>query len=553
MYLVDIMDQRQNDDPSSLDALRRQLLGEHAQAGYGEAPAPDMAPGPPQQQHARPEQQITSGFGMHNDPSGFDSFSAAGMNSELLRQVAGLSGTATPPGEQRDISTHTALQNLLFGARPYEPAQQSDRQWNTNRTLQDLASMLPGSLGGGAGAGPSHTSLPPLSQNMLQDSRLHQMSDATASQLSDPAAWGFGMKPLDQGGPSNLDRYGGGASAGPASLEALGGFDQPLHGGHSGQGGGAHAAALDDLSYNPFPPQAAPMQPQRGMHSIASPAAAAGPPLPGSACTVLAAKVLTESDCKHSRAILPRIAIENNLPFVVGFRTFGLLLPDQDGNEWEFVIKSWANGRSEKSGQTRRKDRRVYVVEQLSSFLAKHALGVGNIIGIVLVDGARGSVPAGPARLRAKSPLSVVPLSMDDSGSGRWTERRAAVPSAAVPACTLTHWLRMQGACRCTTRRRSSRAGSSGRHTERPRSRATCRSCTASAPCSTPARPPPPRPPPPPRWSTCRKPRPRRSRRRRASVHAPVSHAKLPAALACMRRLHVTLEHAAWANLLSTI
>jgi hypothetical protein len=106
-----------------------------------------------------------------------------------------------------------------------------------------------------------------------------------------------------------------------------------------------------------------------------------------SSMVVLAAKILTESDVKHSRAILPRIAVENNLPFLLGFRTYGLILPDPQGNQWEFTIKSWANGRADRAISERRKDRRVYVVEQMSSYLAKHKLVVGDVIGFVVVDG----------------------------------------------------------------------------------------------------------------------------------------------------------------------
>eukprot|EP00892_Ulva_mutabilis_P010527 jgi/Ulvmu1/7847/UM004_0077.1 len=110
--------------------------------------------------------------------------------------------------------------------------------------------------------------------------------------------------------------------------------------------------------------------------------------LPQGKGTVLAAKVLTESDVKHSRAILPRVAVENNLPFLLGYRTFGIYIPDDTGTQWEFVVKSWANGRADKTGQTiKRKDRRVYVVEQMSKYLTKHRLSVGDIVGFVHVEG----------------------------------------------------------------------------------------------------------------------------------------------------------------------
>jgi hypothetical protein len=105
------------------------------------------------------------------------------------------------------------------------------------------------------------------------------------------------------------------------------------------------------------------------------------------AALVLVAKILTESDMKHSRAILPRIAVENNLPFLLGYRTFGLEMPDADGEQWEFTVKSWANGRADRAQTERRKDRRVYVVEQMAKYLNKHQLQVGDVIGIVASKG----------------------------------------------------------------------------------------------------------------------------------------------------------------------
>jgi hypothetical protein len=102
---------------------------------------------------------------------------------------------------------------------------------------------------------------------------------------------------------------------------------------------------------------------------------------------VLAAKVLTESDIKQSRAILPRIAVESNLPFLLGYRTFGLVMADAAGIQWEFTVKSWANGRADRAQSERKKDRRVYVVEQMARYLTSHQLGVGDVIGIVAVNG----------------------------------------------------------------------------------------------------------------------------------------------------------------------
>lgn len=109
----------------------------------------------------------------------------------------------------------------------------------------------------------------------------------------------------------------------------------------------------------------------------------------GNMCTVLAAKKLTASDIKNSRAILPRLAIENNMPFVMAYRAYGLCLPDDRGQEWDVVIKSWANGRSDFASphQKRRLDRRVFVLEGIAPFLAAHGLTVGSIFGIVVVNG----------------------------------------------------------------------------------------------------------------------------------------------------------------------
>ena len=347
---------------------------------------------PAERQQVRPEQQVTSGFGLHSD-AGMPAYdNQANMNSELIRQVERLSGT--PPLDHWDAGAQQALQNLLFGARSHEGAATAgaagagDASWNANRTLQDLASILPPSFAGNLGP---QAALPPLSHGGMADPRLSQLhDDPGTAHLGGDLAWGL-QRPQPPLSGQFSDSYGG-----VPSMDSMRGMESHLGGGGGGGGGARGVPAMPDIPFDSFAPQQQQQQqqqlpqqsaPKRGMHGIASPAAAAGPPAAGG-CTVLAAKVLTESDVKHSRAILPRIAVENNLPFVVGFRTFGLLLPDQVGNEWEFVIKSWANGRSEKSGQTRRKDRRVYVVEQLSAFLAKHGLGVGNIIGIVLVDGA---------------------------------------------------------------------------------------------------------------------------------------------------------------------
>lgn len=94
---------------------------------------------------------------------------------------------------------------------------------------------------------------------------------------------------------------------------------------------------------------------------------------------VLVSKVLTNSDATSGRIILPRVAVEANLPFVVGYRAYSFGVRDRAGREWEFVIKSWANGTEQ---------RRVYVLEQAGDWLKAEGLGVGDAVGICVDSGA---------------------------------------------------------------------------------------------------------------------------------------------------------------------
>ncbi|KAL0049880.1 hypothetical protein WJX82_011620 [Trebouxia sp. C0006] len=87
---------------------------------------------------------------------------------------------------------------------------------------------------------------------------------------------------------------------------------------------------------------------------------------------VLVAKVLTNSDT-HGRIILPRVSVEANLTFLMGYRSYSLPVKDRGGRTWEFVIKSWANGTE---------NRRVYVLEQTGEYLKVNRLGVGDAVGI---------------------------------------------------------------------------------------------------------------------------------------------------------------------------
>lgn len=91
---------------------------------------------------------------------------------------------------------------------------------------------------------------------------------------------------------------------------------------------------------------------------------------------VLVAKRLTNSDASSGRIILPRVAVETNMSFVTTYKHYGLHVRDVFGQEYDFVVKSWANGTEH---------RRVFVLEQVSKFLKQHHIGVGDTVGICAV------------------------------------------------------------------------------------------------------------------------------------------------------------------------
>jgi hypothetical protein len=93
----------------------------------------------------------------------------------------------------------------------------------------------------------------------------------------------------------------------------------------------------------------------------------------GTTRCVLVAKCLTNSDASSGRIILPRVAVEANLPFVTAYRHYSLSVSDTRGRRYEFIIKSWANGTEH---------RRVFVLEQAAEFLRDHGVSVGDVIGI---------------------------------------------------------------------------------------------------------------------------------------------------------------------------
>jgi hypothetical protein len=161
---------------------------------------------------------------------------------------------------------------------------------------------------------------------------------------------------------------------------------QPASGGCDNMGSVAEMAGLVKTGASNLLPPAARVLQSSGDYST---------PCKGAACAVLVGKKLTASDIKNTRAILPRLAIETHMPFIMAYRTYGLRLPDAWGAQWSVVIKSWANGRSELAllNQKRRLDRRVFVLEGIAPFLAAHRLDVGSVFGIVVENGVTHTLP----------------------------------------------------------------------------------------------------------------------------------------------------------------
>ncbi|GBF97952.1 hypothetical protein Rsub_10625 [Raphidocelis subcapitata] len=119
--------------------------------------------------------------------------------------------------------------------------------------------------------------------------------------------------------------------------------------------------------------------PEGALNNVAATAAAvAAAEAEGVFKAVLVAKVLTKSDASSKRIILPRIAIEANLPELTGpgARTampFDAL--DRSGREWPLCVKAWANGANPKP---------VYVLEGRVGDLMKSArLGPGDVVGVL--------------------------------------------------------------------------------------------------------------------------------------------------------------------------
>lgn len=90
---------------------------------------------------------------------------------------------------------------------------------------------------------------------------------------------------------------------------------------------------------------------------------------------VIVAKSLTRTDASTRRIILPRIAIEANLPEAVTSPGGSFMLPtwDEKGRFWDFVLQAWSNGHNPKP---------VYVLEHISEYMKEYNISEGDVMGI---------------------------------------------------------------------------------------------------------------------------------------------------------------------------
>jgi hypothetical protein len=95
---------------------------------------------------------------------------------------------------------------------------------------------------------------------------------------------------------------------------------------------------------------------------------------------ILVAKVLTKSDANSKRIILPRIAVEANLPQLSHAQVFNLSATDPHGASWPLVIKAWANGQNPKP---------VYVLEQVGELLKQYKLTTGDAVAVMASEDGR--------------------------------------------------------------------------------------------------------------------------------------------------------------------
>ena len=393
------MNNSSKDDTELAQQLRRLAAAQQEEQQYRDSRAIEQSTLPasnPAHVYARQSGE------MEDCPAVPATVPGAGFDAaELLRQMAQLpqgqqpaAVVDYPPGQQH------RPQQVAVSQPSDEHGMRSEPWPRQGQTLQDLISYLP----------PNMIRDFPREQGMQRDLQRLASSGATQPATNHALSEMHGQ----QGPQAPVGHFMNTSPALPnpgSWQEGIDGATMDMRAASTGGfRSGSVSGSLDrresaqhgpvDAGFAAAVPQAVPRVPQ-GVHAQPQqapapqpaqdmPLAPKAPQLSAGKGTVLAAKMLTESDVKHSRAILPRVAVENNLPFLLGYRTFGMYLPDEEGTSWEFVVKSWANGRSDKTGATpRRKDRRVYVVEQMASFLAKHHLNVGDVVGIVHVNGGR--------------------------------------------------------------------------------------------------------------------------------------------------------------------
>lgn len=95
---------------------------------------------------------------------------------------------------------------------------------------------------------------------------------------------------------------------------------------------------------------------------------------------ILVAKVLTKSDANSKRVILPRIAVETNLPQLNAAPHFHFTATDPKGAAWPLVIKAWANGSNPKP---------VYVMEMIGDVLKQYKLTIGDAVALLADEEGR--------------------------------------------------------------------------------------------------------------------------------------------------------------------
>jgi hypothetical protein len=112
-----------------------------------------------------------------------------------------------------------------------------------------------------------------------------------------------------------------------------------------------------------------------GTAAAASAAAtASAAPAAAAARGIVVSKVLTKSDATSKRIILPRIAVETNLPQLESTPAFHFSALDPAGAPWPLVIKAWANGSN---------PRPVFVLEQVGEVMKANRLGLGDAVALL--------------------------------------------------------------------------------------------------------------------------------------------------------------------------